>query len=104
MSRSYKHTPRSGDRKNKYNKRLANRRLRKLPIDDEIVYNHKTYRKTFCYYDICDYESVGTSFEEYYRRRVRWWFRLAFHGYKNNEPFPSKEQCKKDYDRFFKRK
>ena len=102
MSRSYKRIPRSGDIKDKFFKRYANRRLRRKPIDD--VLQNKSYKKDFCSYDICDYESVGTSFERYYQRRIRWWFRSAFRGYKNNGPFPSREQCKKDYDRFFKRK
>jgi hypothetical protein len=102
MSRSRKRTPRSGERKNRFAKRLANRRLRRLPIDDESIdFNHKQYRKAFCYYDICDYESVGTSFEEYYRRRVGMWFRC---GFMFNAPFPSREQCKQDYERYFKRK
>ena len=33
MSRSYKHTPRSGDKKDKYLKNYANRRLRRYPIN-----------------------------------------------------------------------
>lgn len=68
MSRSYKHTPRSGDKKSKYGKNFANRRIRRIKT---IVPNHKSYRKYYESYNICDYEEVGLSFEEYckYRRQ-----------------------------------
>ena len=68
MSRSYKKTPRSGDTKDKFFKRYANRRLRRRKLDIDL--QHKSYKKDFCSYDICDYETVGTSFEEFWRDRV----------------------------------
>ena len=69
MSRSYKKTPRSGDKKNKFLKKYANRKYRKLPLEDTVQY--KSYKKTFCSYDICDYEDVGRIFEEFYHQSVR---------------------------------
>ena len=45
MSRSYKKTPRSGDKKNKFFKKYANRKYRKLPLEDTV--QHKSYKKTF---------------------------------------------------------
>ena len=62
MSRSFKHTPRCGDKKDKFYKNYANRRLRRK----QLIHNlqHKTYKKDTCSYDICDYEEVGLIFEE----------------------------------------
>lgn len=70
MSRSYKHTPRCGDKKDKFFKNYANRRLRR----NKLIHNlqHKSYKKNFCSYDICDYDSVGLTFERYYSHLKRW--------------------------------
>ena len=54
MSRSYKHTPRSGDKKDKYLKNYANRRLRRYPINKPPL-NNCTYKKYNCSWEICDY-------------------------------------------------
>ena len=99
MSRSYKKTPRSGDTKDKFFKRYANRRLRRRKLDIDL--QHKSYKKDFCSYDICDYETVGTSFENFWRDRVKWWH--AWRKY-YNEPFPTREEAWKDYNRWYKRK
>lgn len=99
MSRSYKKTPRSGEQKDKYFKRYANRRLRRKKLD--INLKNKTYRKDFCYYDICDYETVGMTFERFYQKRLKFWHMYhRFYG----EPYPTREEAKKDYNRWFKRK
>ena len=99
MSRSYKKTPRSGDTKDKFFKQYANRRLRRKKLDIDL--QHKSYRKDFCSYDICDYETVGTSFEEFWRDRVKWWH--SWRRYRG-EPYPTREEAKKDYVRWYKRK
>lgn len=99
MSRSYKKTPRSGDTKDKFFKRYANRRLRRRKLDIDL--QHKSYKKDFCSYDICDYETVGTSFEEFWRDRVKWWHKWRQY---RNEPFPTREEAWKDYNRWYKRK
>lgn len=95
MSRSYKKTPRSGDTKDKFFKRYANRRLRRRKLDIDL--QHKSYKKDFCSYDICDYETVGTSFEEFWRDRVKKWHSGRIH-------FPTREEAWKDYNRWYKRK
>ena len=100
MSRSYKKTPRSGDTKDKFFKRYANRRLRHKPFDEEPLQN-KSYKKDFCCYDICDYEEVGTSFEQYYRGQIKWW--RVFSCY-SNEPFPTREKAWQEYLKYFIRK
>ena len=99
MSRSYKKTPRSGDKKNKFLKKYANRKYRKLPLEDTV--QHKSYKKTFCSYDICDYEDVGTTFEQYYQGRIKWW--RVFSCY-SNEPFPTREKAWQEYLKYFIRK
>ena len=100
MSRSYKKTPRSGDQKDREMKRAANRKFRRNKNFDETL-NHKQYRKYFCSYDICDYETIGETFEEYYQRIVNNWYRWEQY---YNIPFPDKKQIKKEYDKWFIRK
>lgn len=99
MSRSYRHTPRSGQRKDKDYKKLANRRLRHLPIDS-LPLNNKSYRKNTCYYDICDYESVGMSFERYWDCTVESWHNWFW----KYEPFPNRDQVYEEYCRYYLRK
>ena len=100
MSRSYKKTPRSGDQKDREMKRAANRKFRRNKNFDETL-NHKQYRKYFCSYDICDYETIGETFEEYWHSLVRQW-----HMWRRDYgfPYPDREQAKKDYDKWFIRK
>jgi hypothetical protein len=97
MSRSYKKTPRAGDRKNKYFKKYFNRRLRRSPDS----FRYKSYRKFSESWDVCDYEEVGTSFNEYYRQRVGSWHKW---GKKCGEPYPDKDEEYLNYFRWFKRK
>lgn len=100
MSRSYKRTPRSGDRKDKFYKKYANRRLRRLPIEEPNL-NHKTYKKVSCSYNICDYESVGTSFEDYWQGLLNNWHRWRKGlGY----PPPDRDEAYKEYCHWFLRK
>ena len=98
MSRSYKYTPRAGDKKDKFFKKYSNRRLRKLPLEE--TYSHKTYKKANQSWNICDYESVGITFEEFWKERVGFWYRWRY----QYEPFPDKKQAYKDYCRWFLRK
>lgn len=97
MSRSYKKTPRSGDRKDKFFKKYANRVVRRDKYNN-LQYN--AYRKKFCRWDICDYEDVGTTFEQFWRRCIRSWYLWGHY----NEPYPTREQAYEDYCRWYKRK
>ena len=100
MSRSYKHTPRAGDRKDRYYKKYANRRVRRL-TPDELPKSGKGYKKVFCHYDICDYETVGITFEEYWEGLVESWHRWRkYYG----RPYPDRDEAYKDYCRWFLRK
>lgn len=63
MSRSYKHTPYCGDRKTRWAKRYANKRVRnyfkKFKIEDECL-SHSYYKKISQSWNICDYYSIFT--------------------------------------------
>ena len=98
MSRSFKHTPRSGDTKDKFFKRYANRKVRRLPIDEHPKGN--TYKKVFCHYDICDYETVGISFEQYWESLVKRWYNWEW----RYSEFPDREEAYQEYCRWFIRK
>ena len=100
MSRSYKHTPRAGDTKDKFFKKYANRRVRRLPIDEHPL-NHKSYKKATCSWNICDYETVGTSFEQYWEGLVK-----SGHRWKSEcgLPYPNRDEAYQEYCRWFLRK
>jgi len=103
MSRSYKHTPYSGMKKDKFFKRYANRKLRRKKLAHDL--QHKSYRKDFCYYDICDYYWIETTnFEEYYRRQVDRWYRWQNYSWGKDEPFPTREEVWKEYQKEYIRK
>ena len=92
MSRSYKKTPRCGDTKDKFFKRYANRKLRRKKLTHQL--QHKSYKKDLCTYDICDYEQIGTTFEEFYAGLVRW---------RRNDVLDKKKEYQ-NYMKWFKRK
>lgn len=105
MSRSYKHTPRSGQQKSGFSKTQANKRLRQRPIPDgeaeTAPLNHSSYKKNYCSWDICDYEEVGVTWEEYWRGCMRFWSKYQkWHGL----PPPNMEEEKKKYYKAYKRK
>lgn len=103
MSRSYKHTPYSGMKKNKFFKRYANCKLRRKKLTHDL--QHKSYRKDFCYYDICDYYWIETTnFEEYYRRQVNRWYLWQNYSWGKKEPFPTREEVWKEYQKTYVRK
>ena len=99
MSRSYKHTPRSGDTKDKYFKKYANHKVRRLPIDEHPL-KGKTYKKVLHDYSICDYETVGTSFEQYWKRLVKRWYEREW----RYAPYPDRNEAYQEYCRWFIRK
>lgn len=101
MSRSYKHTPRSGDKKDKFYKNYSNRKLRRIPIEEESYPKHNNYKKIICSWEICDYESVGTTFEEYWNGLWRFWCNWRYRWEKSP---PNKEDAYKDYCRWYLRK
>lgn len=102
MSRSWKHTPYCGDRKNRFAKRAANKRLRA----QKLVHNlqHKQYRKLTESYGIRDYYSIEThNFALYYQKEVNRWYRWRSFGW-NDEPYPDYAKCLNDYKKWYIRK
>lgn len=95
MSRSYKHTPYCGDEKNKFFKRYANRKLRRNKLKHNLQY--KSYRKNFPSWDICDYYSIYFGFEDYYKIHLRMWYDFN----RNPEDKPTREQCWKDFKKYY---
>lgn len=59
------------------------------------------YKKLYESWDICDYETVGESFERYFQAMVRYWFSW---GMRMGEPFPDFHKSRNDYDKWYIRK
>lgn len=95
MSRSYKRTPRSGDKKDKFFKKYENHRLRKLPFEHTL--NYGAYKKHGERWNICDYETVGISFEKY-------WCSLKRRFQSKSELLGKKEEAYQEYLKWFIRK
>ena len=100
MSRSYKHTPRCGETKHKFAKKQANRIVRRNKLTEDYP-NHAGYKKMFCRWDICDYETVGITFEQFFAGEVDSWYRWP---HKYGEPFPTREEAWKEYQKRYIRK
>ena len=100
MSRSYKHTPRCGDRKDKRRKRIANRRVRRKKLRADLP-QHAGYRKLYESWHICDYETVGLSFNDYCMQEHQY---AALRNLYRPEPFPDRQALKKEYRKYCIRK
>ena len=96
VSRSYKHTPRCGDRKGKYSKRYANRKVRRVRIEDSFP-QYGGYKKMFESWNICDYEIKAKTFERYYADLLKWSIR-------DGTPFPNWTHSRNQYEKLFLRK
>ena len=96
MSRSYKHTPRCGERKGKYSKRLANHVVRAQKFRDSFP-RYSGYKKLFESWNICDYEWVGESFERFYASEIKWSAR-------DRKPPPNPSEARNRYEKLFIRK
>lgn len=99
MSRSYKHTPRSGDKKSKYFKRYSNHKVRRLPIDEHSS-KGKAYKKVLHDYSICDFETVGISFEQYWKSLVKRWHEWEW----LYIPYPDRNKAYQEYCHWYIRK
>ena len=97
MSRSYKHTPYSGER-NKFSKNQANRRVRRNKMDLNLPKGG--YKKIYCSWEICDYWDGFISADEYYATEVKYWYSWR-HKY---EPYPDYNKAKNYYMKYYIRK
>ena len=103
MSRSYKHTPYCGDTKDRKMKRYANKKLRRQKLTHN--YQHNSYKKETCSWDICDYYEIQTkNFNNYYQSCVARWYRYQNLWYMRDEPFPTREECWNEYQKWYIRK
>ena len=98
MSRSYKKTPRSGDRKNKFFKNHANRVFR---YDKFNTLQHSGYKKNYCRWNICDSETIEYSFDAWWKSSVSEWLNK---GQYRGEPFPSLEEEYRLWYKWYKQK
>ena len=97
MSRSYKHTPYSGER-DKFSKKQANRKVRRHKMDLSLPKGG--YKKVYCSWEICDYWDGFISADEYYATMVKYWYGWR-HKY---EPYPDYNEAKNDYMKYYIRK
>ena len=72
MSRSYKKYAGYRDRR-PWHKNDANRRLRRIPVDKEVVGDYGSYRKYSESWDICDFYWNFYTFEEFRENELRWY-------------------------------
>lgn len=87
MSRSYKHTPRCGDTKGKASKRAANHAIRRKKLCEDFP-AFGGYRKLYESWNICDFESVNLTLEEFCAR----------------DPSLDRKEAKKEYSKWYLRK
>ena len=82
MSRSWKNVYGDSDR-NPFMKNQANRRVRKISVNDSIP-DGCSYKKYFCSYDICDFKSFDYT-ERQFRDTFRRWSESAW--FRNRKDF-----------------
>lgn len=99
MSRSYKHTAYSGDKKDKFFKKYANKRLRQKKLQHD--YKYRSYKKDFCSYDICDYYWLAPSFEKFYIFQLQSWYTSWS---RNIDKKPTRRGCWDFYQKYYIRK
>lgn len=99
MSRSRKKTPRCGDKKGM--KHYANRVIRRKKLKENI--SHMQYKKLFNRYDICDYQSVHFTFNDYWERTLAYYFKVITRTNKIIEK-PDINKARDEYERFYIRK
>lgn len=93
MGRSIKHTPRCGQRKCRYAKRCAARAVRRTrPLAGQ---GRGSYKKLYEYWNICDYEDVGTTFRQ-------WWEHVRSCAAPGERP--DRLAAWRDYQRWYVRK
>ena len=104
MSRSRKKTPYNTDTSQKFLKKVANKRDRRLLKNPDNSLPYSSYKKAFQSWDICDYKNYGHSFEEFYKEEVALWRHWRTLPYWKNEPKPTREECWLDYLKQYLRK
>ena len=102
ISRSYKKTPYCGDKKSKDLKRYANRIIRQRLKNSDDKLNYKSYRKAYESWNICDFYTIAPDFETYYKFMVDQWHSRQSNGW--HEPYPTREQARKEYRKYYKNK
>lgn len=100
MSRSYKHTPYCGDRKNRGFKKIANKKVRRSLKKIDYILSPGGYRKLFESWEICDFYWIEWNFETFYKKEISRWNDWEY----KYKPFPIREELKKEYNKYYIRK
>lgn len=103
ISRSYKKTPYCGDKKSKDFKRYANRVVRQHLKNSHDKLNYKSYRKVYESWNICDFCAIAPDFETYCKQEIDRWYMYSIYPW-FNDPFPTREQLRKEYRKYYKSK
>ena len=108
MSRSYKHTPYAGDKKTKWAKRQANKKVRrylnKHSIQDE-SFAPAAYKKISESWNICDYYSIVTWYEHLKFRKQRFLWGIPIYDLNLTEDGEiDLEHERKVWEKWYKRK
>ena len=103
ISRSYKKTPYCGDKKSKDLKRYANRVIRQRLKNSDDKLNYKSYRKVYESWNICDFCTIAPDFETYYKQEIDRWYMYSIYPW-FKDPFPTREQLRKEYRKYYKNK
>lgn len=106
MSRSKKKTPATSTGTYNGSKRRANKRVRHLLKNPDMSFDHKSFKKVYCSWDIKDYKEVAPSFEVFSEIWLERWrrntARLSKNKWKDNPP--TRKQLWEMYQRWYLRK
>lgn len=104
MSRSYKKSSWSGDKKGKTKKRIANHTVRQfLKRNLDLNFLPGDYKKIYSSWDICDFGGIYT-WEQYWENEWQNYLRrcFVFPNYEHEEP--DIEECYRKWAKHHKRK
>lgn len=105
MSRSYKKHPAASTVGLRSSKRWANKKVRGLLKDPEVILNHCDFKKAFESCEIRDYREVAKSFEKFFNDEVSRYEigrYIANHHYMNCPP--NRKESWNTYQRWYVRK
>lgn len=104
MSRSYKKTPAISSGTYNGSKRRANKKVRQMLKNLNVNFDGADFKKAYCSWDVEDYSEVAPVFTNFYKEQLRRWKNGTLFWWKDKDNPPSEEDCKKTYNKWYKRK
>ena len=106
MSRSRKKTPAVSTGTYNGSKRRANKKVRRLLKNPDMSFDHKSFRKAYCSWDIRDYKEVAPSLEIFSEIWLDRWRRNSARFLPKNKwgTPPTRKQLWEMYQRWYLRK